>query len=121
VLLYVVFHSVAEALVLIFPTTYALSGGLILQWALGYNFNAAVWVGYNALFGIVIIPPTIGAAMGFITSKPIPPSARNGARLASTAALVEADALRLQSPRRGISAFVIGDALAIFCCSASWR
>jgi Cu(I)/Ag(I) efflux system membrane protein CusA/SilA len=53
-LLYMVFHSAAEAAVLIFPTIYALSGGLILQWALGYNFSVAVWVGYIALFGIAV-------------------------------------------------------------------
>ncbi len=53
-LLYMVFHSVAEALVLIFPTLYALTGGLILQRILGYNFSVAVWVGYIALFGIAI-------------------------------------------------------------------
>ncbi len=53
-LLYMVFHSVAEAAVLIFPTIYALTGGLILQWALGYNFSVAVWVGYIALFGIAV-------------------------------------------------------------------
>src|SRR5580700_230185 len=33
----------------------------------------------------VIIPPTIGAAMGFITSEPIPVSQRIGMRLARTA------------------------------------
>jgi copper/silver efflux system protein len=53
-LLYMVFHSVAEALVLIFPTIYALTGGLLLQWFLGYNFSVAVWVGYIALFGIAV-------------------------------------------------------------------
>src|SRR6266478_4854299 len=51
-LLYMVFHSVTEAAVLIFPTIYALTGGLILQTLLGYNFSVAVWVGYIALFGI---------------------------------------------------------------------
>jgi Cu(I)/Ag(I) efflux system membrane protein CusA/SilA len=54
VLLYMVFHSVTEAAVLIFPTIYALTGGLILQWWLGYNFSVAVWVGYIALFGIAV-------------------------------------------------------------------
>jgi Cu(I)/Ag(I) efflux system membrane protein CusA/SilA len=54
VLLYLVFHSVAEALVLIIPTIYALTGGLLLQWWLGYNFSVAVWVGYIALFGIAV-------------------------------------------------------------------
>ena len=54
VLLYMVFHSVTEAAVLIFPTLYALTGGLILQRYLGYNFSVAVWVGYIALFGIAV-------------------------------------------------------------------
>jgi Cu(I)/Ag(I) efflux system membrane protein CusA/SilA len=53
-LLYMVFHSVAEALVLIFPTFYALTGGLVLQWLLGYELSVAVWVGYIALFGIAV-------------------------------------------------------------------
>ncbi len=54
VLLYLIFHSVTEAAVLIFPTMYAMTGGLILQWWLGYNFSVAVWVGYIALFGIAV-------------------------------------------------------------------
>ncbi len=53
-LLYMVFHSLTEALVLIFPTLYAVTGGLLLQWYLGYNFSVAVWVGYIALFGIAV-------------------------------------------------------------------
>jgi len=53
-LLYMVFHSPTEAAVLIFPTIYALTGGLILQKLLGYNFSVAVWVGYIALFGIAV-------------------------------------------------------------------
>jgi Cu(I)/Ag(I) efflux system membrane protein CusA/SilA len=53
-LLYMVFHSVTEAFVLILPTFYAMTGGLILQWLLGYNFSVAVWVGYIALFGIAV-------------------------------------------------------------------
>jgi Cu(I)/Ag(I) efflux system membrane protein CusA/SilA len=53
-LLYMIFRSVTEAFVLIFPTLYAASGGLLLQWWLGYNFSVAVWVGYIALFGIAV-------------------------------------------------------------------
>jgi len=53
-LLYLVFRSVGEALVLIFPTFYAMTGGLLLQWFMGYNFSVAVWVGYIALFGIAV-------------------------------------------------------------------
>lgn len=53
-LLYLVFKSALEAVVLIVPTLYAMSGGLLLQWLLGYNFSVAVWVGYIALFGIAV-------------------------------------------------------------------
>jgi Cu(I)/Ag(I) efflux system membrane protein CusA/SilA len=53
-LLYLVFKSATEAAVLIFPTLYAMSGGLLLQWVLSYNFSVAVWVGYIALFGIAV-------------------------------------------------------------------
>lgn len=53
-LLYMVFHSITEAFVLILPTFYAMTGGLILQWLLGYNFSVAVCVGYIALFGIAV-------------------------------------------------------------------
>lgn len=53
-LLYMVFHSVVEVVVLIVPTLYALTGGLLMQWWLGYNFSVAVWVGYIALFGIAV-------------------------------------------------------------------
>jgi copper/silver efflux system protein len=54
ILLYLIFHSVSESLILIFPTLYAMTGGLLLQWILGYNFSVAVWVGYIALFGIAV-------------------------------------------------------------------
>src|SRR5262249_19724864 len=53
-LLYMIFHSGTEASVLIFPTFYAMTGGLLLQWLIGYNFSVAVWVGYIALFGIAV-------------------------------------------------------------------
>ncbi len=53
-LLYLIFRSVTESLVLIFPTIYAMSGGLMLQWLLHYNFSVAVAVGYIALFGIAV-------------------------------------------------------------------
>lgn len=53
-LLYMIFHSTTEAAVLILPTFYAMTGGLILQWLLGYLFSVAVWVGYIDLFGIAV-------------------------------------------------------------------
>jgi Cu(I)/Ag(I) efflux system membrane protein CusA/SilA len=53
-LLYLLFRSVAEAAMLFFPVFFALVGGLLLQWLLGYNFSVAVAVGYIALFGIAV-------------------------------------------------------------------
>ena len=53
-LLYMIFHSVVEVVVLIVPTFYAMTGGLLMQWLLGYNFSVAVAVGYIALFGIAV-------------------------------------------------------------------
>ena len=53
-LLYMLFKAVAEAIVLILPTVYAMTGGLLLQYLLGFNFSVAVWVGYIALFGIAV-------------------------------------------------------------------
>ncbi|HJS89751.1 MAG TPA: efflux RND transporter permease subunit [Steroidobacteraceae bacterium] len=53
-LLYLVFHSAAEAAILFFPVFFALTGGLLLQWVLGYNFSVAVAVGYIDLFGIAV-------------------------------------------------------------------
>jgi Cu(I)/Ag(I) efflux system membrane protein CusA/SilA len=33
---------------------FALTGGVYLLWALGYNFSVAVWVGFIALFGTAV-------------------------------------------------------------------
>src|SRR5262249_31154817 len=54
VVLYMLFRSAVEAVVLIFPTLYAMTGGVILQYLMGFNFSVAVWVGYIALFGIAV-------------------------------------------------------------------
>jgi Cu(I)/Ag(I) efflux system membrane protein CusA/SilA len=53
-LLYVVYHSAKEAAHVILAVPFALTGGVILQFLLGYNFSVAVWVGYIALFGTAI-------------------------------------------------------------------
>jgi Cu(I)/Ag(I) efflux system membrane protein CusA/SilA len=54
VLLTMVFRSVAEAAHVILAVPFALTGGAILQYLLGYNFSVAVWIGYIALFGTAI-------------------------------------------------------------------
>ena len=53
-LLYLIFKSAAEAAILFLPVFFALSGGLILQALLGFNFSVAVAVGYISLFGIAV-------------------------------------------------------------------
>src|SRR5438105_4453243 len=95
-LLYLVFHSVAEAAVLIFPTFYALTGGLILQWWLGYNFSVAVWVGYIALFGIAV---ETGVVMVVYLHEALDKRLDSGAPLAEKdieEAVVEGAVLRLR-------------------------
>jgi len=54
ILLYIVYHSVKEAAHVILAVWFALTGGIFLQFLLGYNFSVAVWVGYIALFGTAI-------------------------------------------------------------------
>jgi Cu(I)/Ag(I) efflux system membrane protein CusA/SilA len=53
-LLYVTFHAVSEAAIVMLSVVYAMTGGVILQWLLGYNFSVAVWVGYIALYGVAV-------------------------------------------------------------------
>lgn len=54
VLLYIVYGSAKEAAHVILAVPFALTGGVFLQYLLGYNFSVAVWVGYIALFGTAI-------------------------------------------------------------------
>jgi copper/silver efflux system protein len=53
-LLYITFHSAAEASIVMLSVVFAMSGGAILQWMLGYNFSVAVWIGYIALYGVAV-------------------------------------------------------------------
>jgi copper/silver efflux system protein len=53
-LLYMTFRSVSEATIVMLSVVYAMTGGVILQWWLGYNFSVAVWVGYIALYGVAV-------------------------------------------------------------------
>ncbi len=54
ILLFFVYKSFLEALNVLLVMPFALSGGLLLQWWLGYDFSVAVAVGYIALFGTAI-------------------------------------------------------------------
>ena len=53
-LLYMTFHSASEATIVMLSVVYAMTGGVVLQWWLGYNFSVAVWVGYISLYGVAV-------------------------------------------------------------------
>ena len=53
-LLHMLYGNAREAAHVILAVPFALSGGVFLQYALGWNFSVAVWVGYIALFGTAI-------------------------------------------------------------------
>jgi len=53
-LLYLTYHSVIEAAHVLLAVPFALTGGVYLLYALGYNFSVAVWVGFIALFGTAV-------------------------------------------------------------------
>jgi Cu(I)/Ag(I) efflux system membrane protein CusA/SilA len=53
-LLFQLYGRAREAAHVILAVPFALSGGVFLQYALGWHFSVAVWVGYIALFGTAI-------------------------------------------------------------------
>ncbi len=94
VMLYLVYHSAAEAAHVLLAVPFALSGGVFLQKLLGYNFNGAVWVGYIALFGtavqtgvvmVVYLEETLKKRMeergALFTSADLIQAVKDGARL----------------------------------------
>jgi len=54
ILLVMALRSIPESIILMVAVLYAMTGGVILQYLLGYNFSVAVWVGYIALYGIAV-------------------------------------------------------------------
>jgi Cu(I)/Ag(I) efflux system membrane protein CusA/SilA len=53
-LLYMTYGSAIEAAHVLLTVPFALTGGVYLLWAVGYNFSVAVWVGFIALFGTAV-------------------------------------------------------------------
>ena len=51
-ILYLTYKSWVDALLMMTSVLGALAGGAIFQWAFGFNFSVAVWVGYIACFGM---------------------------------------------------------------------
>jgi copper/silver efflux system protein len=53
-MLFLCYRSLIEAAHVLLAVPFALSGGIFLQYLMGYNFSVAVWVGYIALFGTAV-------------------------------------------------------------------
>lgn len=89
VVLTVTFRSVGEAAHVVLAVPFALTGGVLLQWALGYPFSVAVWVGYIALFGTAI---QTGVVMVIYLEESVARAlTAKRARLGDTAATVALD------------------------------
>ena len=54
ILLYLTYNSALEAAHVLLAVPFALTGGVYLLYAMGYNFSVAVWVGFIALFGTAV-------------------------------------------------------------------
>ncbi|MEP6961682.1 MAG: CusA/CzcA family heavy metal efflux RND transporter, partial [Acidobacteriota bacterium] len=54
ILLFLTYRSFIEAAHVLMAVPFALTGGVYLLYALGYNFSVAVWVGFIALFGTAV-------------------------------------------------------------------
>lgn len=54
ILLYLTYNSALEAAHVLLAVPFALTGGVFLLYALGYNVSVAVWVGFIALFGTAV-------------------------------------------------------------------
>ncbi len=95
ILLYMTFRSFSESLILMVAVLYAMTGGVILQYLLGYNFSVAVWVGYIALYGIAV---ETGVVMIIYLHEALDRRLRQGAigREAIIEAAVEGSVLRLR-------------------------
>jgi Cu(I)/Ag(I) efflux system membrane protein CusA/SilA len=51
-LLYLTYHDLADALLMMLAIPGAIAGGVFFQWLFGFKFSVTVWVGYIACFGM---------------------------------------------------------------------
>jgi copper/silver efflux system protein len=50
--LYLTYHDLADAVLMMLAVPGAIAGGLFFQWLLGFKLSVTVWVGYIACFGM---------------------------------------------------------------------
>ena len=107
-LLYMTFHSVSEATIVILSVVYAMTGGIILQWLLGYNYSVAVWVGYIALYGVAV---QTGVVMVVYLHEALDKRLRRGTELTPQDvwdATVEGSVLRLRPKLMTVTVVMAG-------------
>jgi len=51
-ILYLTYHDLADAAIMLLTIPGAIAGGLLFQWLLGLKLSVTVWVGYIACFGM---------------------------------------------------------------------
>jgi Cu(I)/Ag(I) efflux system membrane protein CusA/SilA len=125
ILLVMTFRSGSEAAHVILAVPFALTGGVLLQAALGYNFSVAVWVGYIALFGtaiqtgvvmVVYLEEAVKNAQSRAGLRPAPGQSQTGPTLTRAeliAAIKEGARLRLR-PKVMTVATTVASLLPIF-------
>ena len=108
-LLYWTYGSAVEAAHVLLAVPFALTGGLYLLWALGYNFSVAVWVGFIALFGTAV---QTGVVMVIYLEEAVERRRHSlGGRLTRDAlreAVIEGALLRLRPKVMTVSTVVAG-------------
>jgi Cu(I)/Ag(I) efflux system membrane protein CusA/SilA len=107
ILLYMTFHSTAEAAIVMLSVLYAMTGGVLLQKILGYNFSVAVWIGYIALYGVAV---ETGVVMVIYLHEALDKRLQQGAvgEKEIHEATIEGSVLRLRPKLMTVSTTLIG-------------
>lgn len=108
VLLYFTYKSLVEAAHVLMAVPFALTGGVYLLYALGYNFSVAVWVGFIALFGTAV---QTGMVMVIYLNEAVERKRKEHGRLTMEhlrEAVMEGAVLRLRPKVMTVSTVVAG-------------
>ncbi|MDX2032467.1 MAG: CusA/CzcA family heavy metal efflux RND transporter [Blastocatellia bacterium] len=109
ILLYLTYNSALEATHVLLAVPFALTGGVFLIYALGYNFSVAVWVGFIALFGTAV---QTGVVMVIYLEEAVARKRQSAAgrltREDLRAAVIEGALLRLRPKVMTVSTVVAG-------------
>lgn len=107
ILLYITYRSFKEAFLIIASIPFAMVGGILLLFILGYNFSVAVWVGFIALFGTAV---ETGVVMVVYLDEAIKRRGLSNIKEKSeiTEAVIEGALLRLRPKLMTVGAIILG-------------